>query len=64
LYERIVGLKVFKEILKKGSYSDNNFPLKISSPSETSFNILLSKINSIKLDKTRRNSQLSNKQKK
>lgn len=58
LYERVVCLKVFREIINKGhNYSDNNHPLKLTTDASDDFNAILLKINSTKKEFWRRNSQ-------
>lgn len=60
LFERVVCLKVFREIINKGhNYSDNNHPLKVVTDDIENFNAILLKINSTKQEFWRRNSQIN-----
>lgn len=60
LFQRIIGLKLFNEIiLSGGNYSENNEPLKIRVGNKNEFKSLLIKLNIMKIEKYRRSSQLS-----
>jgi hypothetical protein len=61
VFERVVCLKVFREIISHGhNYSNNNHPLKLTIDKVKDFDQLLLKISSTKLEFWRRTSQVNN----